>query len=132
MKRYTLNYIRRGSYLDSVALMRLSKDLAGLPGVIEAAIMMGTPANLKIMAAADLIDGDLGKIDGGDMLFAVRAKSEAYAKAALESAKTLVETPKDGPSLERSWIPNTLRSITDKNPEANFVLISVPGDASKV
>ena len=48
--------VREGFFLDSVALMRISQTIAGLPGVEEAALMMGTPANKEIMAAAGLLD----------------------------------------------------------------------------
>ncbi len=45
MSATIVNEVRSGFYLDSVALMRLSREIAGLPGVVEAALMMGTPAN---------------------------------------------------------------------------------------
>ena len=51
-----LNLVRKSFYLDSVALMRLSRRIAGMPGVIEAALMMGTPANRQIMQEAGLLD----------------------------------------------------------------------------
>ena len=50
MSPYVLNEIRRGFYLDSVALMRLSREIASAAGVIEAALMMGTPSNQAIYA----------------------------------------------------------------------------------
>jgi FdrA protein len=40
-----LNRVERGRYLDSVALMRLSRRLAALPGVEGAALMIGSPSN---------------------------------------------------------------------------------------
>ena len=40
-----VNEVRRGLYLDSVALMRMSREIAALGGVREAGLMMGTPAN---------------------------------------------------------------------------------------
>ncbi len=38
MSATILNEVRRGFYLDSVALMRLSREIAGLSGVVEAAL----------------------------------------------------------------------------------------------
>lgn len=35
MNVVVLNEVRKGFYLDSVALMRLSREVAGSPGVIE-------------------------------------------------------------------------------------------------
>lgn len=61
---HVLNEVRRGFYLDSVALMRMSRAIAGMDGVEEAALMMGTPANHEIMADARLL-ADAGKTAGG-------------------------------------------------------------------
>jgi hypothetical protein len=55
---FVLNEVRKGFYLDSVALMRLSREIAAAPGIIEAALMMGTPSNTAIMRDAGLLDGD--------------------------------------------------------------------------
>ena len=68
MSTTILNEVRPGFYLDSVALMRLSREIAGLPGVVEAALMMGTPANKQIMADAGLL-ADSGKAaEPGDLV----------------------------------------------------------------
>ena len=54
MSAVILNKLRKGFYLDSVALMRLSRSVAAMEGIEEAALMMGTPANRQIMADAGL------------------------------------------------------------------------------
>ena len=51
-----LNIIRKSLFLDSVALMRISKQLWYRGGVQEAALMMGTPANKNILKDADLFN----------------------------------------------------------------------------
>ena len=53
-----LNEIRRGFYLDSVALMRISRAVAALPGVEEAALMIGTPANKEILREAGMLGAE--------------------------------------------------------------------------
>ena len=40
MSAHLLNEVRNGFYLDSVALMRLSREIATAAGVIEAALML--------------------------------------------------------------------------------------------
>ena len=37
--------IKRGAYFDSVTLMRVGKELSAMPGVIDAAVVMGTKSN---------------------------------------------------------------------------------------
>src|SRR5207244_11494316 len=44
-----LNEVRRATYFDSIVLMRISRQLAALPGVEEAGLMIGTPANKEIL-----------------------------------------------------------------------------------
>ena len=63
MSATVLNEVRPGFYLDSVALMRLSREIAGLAGVIEAALMMATPANKQIMADAGHVAWDMERYE---------------------------------------------------------------------
>ena len=73
MNAVIINKVRNGLYLDSVALMRMSRTLADLDGVEEAAMMMGTPANQQIMEDAGLLD-EVGKgAGGGDLVIGIRA-----------------------------------------------------------
>ena len=47
--------IRRGAYYDSVVLMQLQRSLAGLPGVLDAGVVMGTNANKEVLAQSGLL-----------------------------------------------------------------------------
>ena len=126
----TLNEVRPGFYLDSVALMRLSREIAGLPGVVEAALMMGTPANKQIMADAGLL-ADSGKAaEPGDLVLGIRAESPGAASAARDRAVALLDAPRrrgEGPGAA-AWRPRTIRAAVVSAPESNLALISVPGD----
>lgn len=123
--------IRRQFYLDSVALMRMSRTLASEEGVFEAAMMMGTPANLEILSNAGLLDlttddqteSDIGP---GDLVITVRADTQANALQALEQAEHLLSQPLQT-SKGRAWQPRSIRSAALEHPDANLVLISVPG-----
>ena len=46
------NAVRRSTYLDSIVLMRISRQVAALPGVEEAGLVIGTPANKEILREA--------------------------------------------------------------------------------
>lgn len=89
-----LNEVRRGVYLDSVALMRLSRMIAGLPGVVEAALMMGTPSNKKIMQNAGILTQAGADAQGNDLVIAIKAKDNEAARASLEQAYAQLEAPK--------------------------------------
>ena len=66
MKAAVINEIRSGLYLDSVSLMRISRTIARLEGVEEAALMMASPSNRQIMANAGLLNSSSDGAGGGD------------------------------------------------------------------
>jgi hypothetical protein len=47
--------IRSGVYYDSAVLMQLQRSLAGLPGVQDAGVIMGTESNKELLAHIDLV-----------------------------------------------------------------------------
>ncbi|HRK19272.1 MAG TPA: hypothetical protein PK970_09975, partial [Hyphomicrobiaceae bacterium] len=69
-----VNEVRKGTYLDSVALMRMSRQVAALDGVEEAGMMMATPANKRIMADAGVLATDGEAAAPGDLVIAIRAR----------------------------------------------------------
>ena len=123
-----VNEVRRGLYLDSVALMRMSRTIAAMPGVIECGMMMGTPANMRIMTDAGVL-GDVGRAAAaGDLVVAISASSADAATAAQTAARGLLDVPKGGATGAASqWAPRTLRAAVALDPAATLALISVPG-----
>src|SRR5512133_1331263 len=70
--------VRRGAYYDSVVLMQLQRGLIGLPGVIDAGVVMATPANCDLLAANQLLpDSVLANPD--DLLVVIRAENDSFA-----------------------------------------------------
>jgi FdrA protein len=129
MSTHLINEVRRNFYLDSVALMRLSRQTAAEPGVVEAALMMGTPSNLEIMANAGLLCPGAREAKGNDLVIGIRAENEAAARAAWTTALAGLERPKassgsTGPASRPRSIPEALETM----PDANLALVSVPGD----
>ena len=127
MSAFVLNEIRKGFYLDSVALMRLSREIASAPGILEAALMMGTPSNVAIMRNAGLLDGDVAA-QGNDLILAVKAESEQAARDALGDALKALDKPKTQSSGEVAWRPRSIGAAVKATPDANLALISVPGE----
>jgi len=123
-----VNEVRRGFYLDSVALMRISRAIAALPDVEEAGLMIGTPANKEIMRDARVLGEDGTAAGPGDLVIAVRARSRAAAAAALVAARRELDAPRRAAGPETAWQPRTLRAAIQLMPDANLALISVPGD----
>jgi FdrA protein len=122
-----LNAVRRATYLDSIVLMRLSRRIAGLPGVEEAGLIIGTPANKEILRDAGIL-GSVGETaEAGDLILALRAVDDTAGKAALAEAGRLLDQPSVAGAAAALFAPRTIRAAVREMPDANLALISVPG-----
>ena len=126
-----VNAVRKGFYLDSVALMRVSKTLTQEAGVQEAALMMGTPANKEIMSDAGILNVDGQNAEGGDLVIAVRADNQQVADDVLDLANDRLQTPQRSGEAS-TWMPRTVAQAAQTNTRANIALISVPGQFAVV
>lgn len=125
MARATL--VKRGAYHDSVALLTLARALRARPGVREAAVVMGTPANCDLLAQAGLLTEEARAATPNDLVIVVEAETPAGAEAAAAAAEPLLarDAPRDG-RADRPR-PRTTAGAIRRMPEANLALISVPG-----
>ena len=128
MSSVIVNDVRRGFYLDSVALMRFSRTISKLDGVDEAALMMGTPANRQLMSDAGLLDENGRAAGGGDLVIGIRAKDKQSAERALAESRALLDQPTATNVEGVEWQPRTLRAALKVAPDSSLALISVPGD----
>ena len=126
MSPVVVNEVRPGFYLDSVALMQISANLAGFPDVEDAVAMIGTPSNLEIMREAGLLAPAGESAGANDLVVAVRAADEAAAEAALSRARSALER-EIVPGGDGDWRPRTLDGALDAIADANLVLVSTPG-----
>jgi len=122
------NEVRRATYLDSIVLMRMSREIAALPGVEEAGLIMGTPANKEILREAGILGPEGEKAEAGDLILALRAVDAAAAESALSEARRLLDRPSALGAAAAADAPRSLRAGLRELPDANLALISVPGD----
>src|SRR5688500_7796605 len=120
----TKYYIRHGAYYDSVVLMQLQRGLIGLPGVIDAGVVMATPANCDLLAANHLLPNAIS-VSPDDLLIVVKAENEASASEAINQVDSLLAKTRS--SVSHDFRLRSLSSAAKQLPESNWVLISVPG-----
>jgi FdrA protein len=121
----TKHHNRPGAYYDSVVLMQLQRSLLGLPGVIDAGVVMATPANRDLLAANDLLsDAMTAKPD--DLLIVVKADTEKSAEHAMAQVDTLLASRRSSTGSQ-DFRPRSLSAAVKQLPEAGWVLVSVPG-----
>lgn len=118
--------VRAGAYYDSVVLMQLQKSLAGLDGVTDAGVVMATAANRELLAAGSLLpDGVQAKAD--DLLIVVQGESETAVTDALAQVDDLLQKRRSQSGGGAELRPRSLDAAAKILPEANWVLVSVPG-----
>ena len=117
--------VRAGAYYDSVVLMQLQRGLVGLPGVIDAGVVMATSANRELLLANNLLPDD-AIANPDDMLIVVKADEEKSALDAIGKVDELL-TRRKSAAVSEDFRPRSLSVAVKQLPDANWVLISVPG-----
>lgn len=117
--------IRSGAYYDSVILMQLQSSLAGLPGIVDTGVVMGTEANKDILAQSDLLVPEAKAAVADDLVIVLRADDEVAAQAALAEVDGLLTRKRAAGG--QAYLPKSLETAAEMLPEAQWVLISVPG-----
>ncbi|MDW8060504.1 MAG: acyl-CoA synthetase FdrA [Thermomicrobium sp.] len=121
-------HVEPNSYFDSVALMAVAAAANRRPGVELVALVMGTSANLELLRDSGFSDERLERVGPNDLVIAVRASDEEMAEATVRFA--LDELRRSGPthrSEDAVVFPRSLRSALRLHPQADIVVISVPG-----
>lgn len=119
--------IKENSYQDSINLMLLTNAVNTTEGVISAQVMMGTDANKDIFKGSGLYNEEVGKAQPNDMVIAVDSEDESVMDKVLEEIDSFlndlsVKKEADGIENVMSW-----NEAVEALPEANMVLISIPG-----
>ena len=118
--------IRSGVYYDSVILMQLQRSLIELPGILDAGVVMGTPANKDILAQSNLLFPEVEAAVADDLVIVVKGSDRESAKAAINKVDELLVTRR-GTETEHEYRPKSLDTAIQLLPEAQWVMISVPG-----
>jgi succinyl-CoA synthetase alpha subunit len=113
-----------GAYRDSVALMQLSAELAALPGIRRASLVMATPANLALLAEAGLLERPL-EAAPNDLVIALEGRA---LEAAFEQAMRALGERRERTAPGLTVLPKSLAQARAAAPQANLALISVPGE----
>lgn len=117
--------IRSGVYYDSAKLMALQRSLAGLPGILDAGVVMGTDSNKELLAHIGLDTPEVRSTKPDDLAIVVKAEDEKAALEALGKVDGLLAARKS--SGDQEYQPRSLESAAEMLPDAEWVIISVAG-----
>ena len=121
--------VRKGTYRDSVTLMKTSNSVGELKGVSQAAVVMATSTNKRLLKDVRLLTEEIERAGPNDLVIALDAKDEETAKIAISEVDRLLSARE--PTEIGEVLPKTLDSALRAMPDANLVVISVPGDFAK-
>ncbi len=117
--------IRSGVYHDSIVLMQLQRVLRELPGILDAGVVMGTVANKAILARTDLLATEAEAAEPDDLVIVVSARDNEAALDALAQVDGLLCRHRE--VVEQEYVPRSLDTAFQMVPDAQWVLVSVPG-----
>lgn len=126
----TRTYIKSGEYYDSITLLQVAQGILKVPGVTDAAVVMGTLANKGLLDAAGMLTPEADAAKPDDLIIAVRAENEGVAEAALREAERLLKASRQAVA-EKGGLeapPKTLEAALERlGGAANIALVSVAG-----
>ena len=114
----------RSAYADSVALLQVSRDVQGAPGVESAQVAMATPLNLEVITGLGFdVPADATP---HDMVVAIRLGPEGDLAAVLAAVDRALAPVRDAGSRADAVAPRTTASALAARP--GLALVSVPGE----
>jgi FdrA protein len=121
--------VKKSTYRDSITLMKISNGISKLPGITQAAVVMATELNRRVLSEAGFKDAAIGNASNNDMIVAIEARETASLDAALtETDRLLAQGEKT--AGEKAML-TSLEEALEQTPDANLVFISVPGQFAK-
>jgi FdrA protein len=121
----TKTEIRHGVYFDSVILMELQASLRHLPGVSNVGVMMGLDTNKELLKQNDLLTKEAESAAQDDLIISIEGKDAEDVQKAFSEVDNLLS--KRGTNIQQEYLPKTIEAAARMLPEAEWVLISVPG-----
>lgn len=132
-----MGLVRRGTYRDSVQLMRIAQHLRDMPGIEQAEVLMGTESNLEALRRAHLIPPEVEQArPGASDLVIVVAGAEDVVRPAVQKAAEMVDLrsvvppspggPQEQTPAARAIVRSQCEALR-RMPDANLALLSIPG-----
>jgi succinyl-CoA synthetase alpha subunit len=118
--------IEKDTYFDSVELMLASQEIKKREGVQESVVAMATEMNVDLLRGMGF-EADWGALSPNDLLIAVQAEEEQTAEEAVQAARELLQKKQTQEAEEEEYRPVSLEGALRSMPDANLVVISVPG-----
>jgi FdrA protein len=117
--------IRKNQYYDSVFLMSVNRRISEVKGIQQTAVLMGSPANKKLLLDIGIQDGQIDSAQPNDLIVAATGETPAIVENALSRLDEWMEAIQEKTPL---LSVKTLEDGLSNKPNANLAVISVPGE----
>ena len=119
--------VRESTYFDSVTLMLISSKLAELPQIKEAAVMMGTDHNKRLMLQSGVLDRENAqRIKPNDLVIGILGETRQAVDEALKQLDSLMQEKDAGDEAQDTPVCS-VEAACERLSAANFSIVSVPG-----
>ena len=120
--------VERGSYRDSITLMKISNEVSAQAGIKQAAATMATPLNKRLLKDIGFEGKEIESAGPEDLVIAVEGQDAKALDAGLKRINELLEAKATASGASKAALPTTLEEAALLMPDANLALISVPGE----
>jgi FdrA protein len=117
-------------YRDSVALMQLSSRIANRPGIERATAVMATQANISLLKEAAILDREI-PARPNDLLIIIEGADADEVNNAMRELEVALQQTQElpvGATGIAPIAPSSLEMALEDMPDADFALISTPGE----
>ena len=121
------NVVKKNLFRDSVQLLQLSEEAKKIEGVINAAVVMGSDLNKKLLEREGILTDEGRAASENDMIIAVKVKDGVDVNKVIEKIEELLTAP--AAAAETYYY--SIESAIEHLPGANLALVSVPGQYAK-
>ncbi len=120
--------IKKQTYFDSVTLMLIGSQVKKLEGIENAVVGMCTDYNIDSLKRLNMYHQDFVGLTPNDLIICIMAKDKATADAGIAEVENRLKSKKPVGGTNAELPPATQEEAARRLPEANVVLISVPGE----
>ncbi len=124
--------VKRGEYFDSISLMTVARELNGLDGILDSAVIMATRENKSILKSSGLLLPEFNTAEDTDLIVAIKSETEDIADSVLSRIDEYLKRLEEKGETTDQFLPKSIDGALQFLPDANLALISVAGKYASV
>ena len=124
---FVKNVVKANFYKDSLQLMQLSEEAKKLPGVKDAAVVMGTSTNKELLERLGLLTKEGREAAESDMLIAVMTDDQSRLDPLITEVEALLTRPAPAKAEAFTSVDEALKAL----PDADLAVVSIPGEYAR-